>query len=414
MGKKTGSTTKDTDDHTQDTQTTTTQSKSTSNNPFHGTLITKGAAIRDWDRACNAVSNLWERISENQNNACDLWYDMAKQEDPPPVWQSLLTTAVTIGLGAVTGGIGGVVAGKLVNELMSSKTKFLIDVAVKAGEGVINSATSTAVASATENFSTNGMLAFRESMKDSVSEVVRVQQEKTLGDLSLLARNEDGWKTLQSLYNAFSNSLQEAKTLQLQVCVDGWMRQLAQNEFGQDDGAFARMINEQTGKESNTSVDELEIAKDWGTSSIGTLGMHLQDRKPASGIGISYAEIESSAGVNEAIKGTLLGRKIKDLQFPRLAIGEMAAGTTGWVGANFSIAWDSRGDSGWVTYGGGAVALDSSNDNSGKGWLAGYYLGTNSPSNSQIVRHYNDGRKKLIADIGNKSLREWGITEISS
>lgn len=351
----------------------------------------------DWDRACSAVAFKWERIESRQTAAIDAWYDTAKENDPPPMWQSLLIAAISIGVGAVTGGIGAVAVSKLANRA----SEFVINAAVEAGKGIVQASAGAAVGAVAQSHSADGLLGFRESQKATINDVVDRQQTTTLGQLSRLS-GDDKWDKAQSLYDALEQTRADAYTIQYQECVDGWLRQVAQNAFGTD---------------ADGTADQSAIAEDWGTSSLGTLGIKLKpSRNPTQPVMVSYAELEGSTGNNANIRNSLLDRRIDQMRFPKTVISGLVTQGGNTFGGRFSGAWDSQNNWAISSYTGNVISFGSGQTNCGRMWVAARGMGVNQAelTEPEIDANLESGVDQIEQDIGSKSLRQHGISSIST
>ncbi|MBN1946951.1 MAG: DUF4157 domain-containing protein [Bradymonadales bacterium] len=423
-------------------------------------LNADGNIISDWAAAVFATAIRWERICKAQTDTCNTWYNMAKEEDPPPAWVGILKAAITIGVGALTGGIGAVVVSGLVNATTKVATEFIINAAVEAGKGIVQKAAEEGVNLVSQTCGGDGLLAYAAGQQETINKVVNQEQLKTLATISTLAKlpEDQKWQGLNDLYKALEKSRADAAKLQMAQCVEGWFSMLAQNKYGKNltiggvrvtdipgitygaalfiatiyssqgslDGLssyFTDMLDKGLGKNWRNmgvgySVSTGTLVDEWATSSVGTIGFHLKTSyDPTQSVTVQYCEMESSKGNNKAIRTYFLNspKPVKDYKMPKVVIAEeMWTRQHSFLG-NFSLAWDESSKGLKInTYGGGAIK-DDSDDNAGRSWIAMHGKNTKSKmSASEVSAYLWSGVARIEKDVLGKSLKGLGVGSIDT
>jgi hypothetical protein len=375
-----------------------------------GLQLTSGGVISDWAVAVSTVAQKWNRISERQMNAAGDFYEKAKEDDPPPAWVGILKAAISIGLGAVTGGIGAVVVSKLTDSATKAMTNFIVNAAVEAGKGVIGSAVTAGLDNATANDSSDGLMAYKTAQQDAIGNVVDRESEMTAVKMDKLAQEKDEakrWGGMQDIYDALEGSRNAAYQIQYGETLEGWFSSVAKNAYGTNDRGTSKPEDDTT----NLSKMDLE-----DTSLVGTLGLRLKPSgDPTKRLSIDYVNIEGGKGNNEKTRAYFLSspKKIKDFRMPKTVLAEAMPTAGRWAYGSFFVGWDEAGSQKLTTYGG--AKIDGTNDNAGRSWVAMYGMNVNRDvSEREVNENLDKGLKQIESDILGRSFKDSGVTKIST
>ncbi|MFT7580346.1 MAG: hypothetical protein ACI9MR_002015 [Myxococcota bacterium] len=360
-------------------------------------LRVKGGLLQDWSVAVTHAYGRWRHIETAEKAGVQSWYKKVEKDDPPPMWQGLLKAALTIGLGAVTGGVGAVV----VSKLASKASEFVINAAVEAGKGIIAAAGDKAASAAFEGNPSDPCYAFKAAQDETIQKVIEQKELTTSLKMDALARKgeTEKWEGLQSIYDAIGGARDYAKTKAHDEALYSWLRTQAQKEYGQKGGV----------------TDAAGLRDSIDTSSAGSIGLRMKSSSdPTKKLAVRYCEIESGKGNTEAVRKYLLASStpIGQMRVPKAVL---AAGMTGsgFLGGTFNLAFNEQGGVASSTYGG--AMLDGSSDNAGAAWLAMYGMRTKSGlSEKQIIASRSLGLDRVRADVLGKTFKQLGITSIST
>lgn len=361
-------------------------------------LTTDQGLITDWAVAVNHINGRWRHIETAQKSGVQSWYKKVEKDDPPPAWQGILKSALTIGLGAVTGGIGAVILGQMAERAAG----FVVNAAIEAGKGVIGAVGGAMIDKALGDSPTDPCYAFKVAQDKTIQSIVEQEELTTSVKMNDLAGKGDTekWSGMQSTYDAIGGTREYAETKAHDEALFSWLRTQAQDAYGKD-------------KDGTTSAAGLRDKID--TSSVGTLGFRLKSSgNPAKELQVSYCEIESGKGNTEAVRKYLLKSPlpVAKMRVPKVVLAS-AMGGAGFLGGTFDIAWDEAGNYASSTYGG--AMLDGSNDNAGKAWVAMYGMRTTRRlSTDETVANFEAGVSRIQQDLFGKTLQQLGVTDIST
>lgn len=375
-----------------------------------GLKLTGGGVISDWAVAVTTVAQKWNRISERQQAAAGDFYEKAKEDDPPPAWVGILKAAISIGLGAATGGIGAVVVSKLTDSATKAMTNFIVNSAVEAGKGVVGGFVTAGLDLATANDSSDGLLAYKIAQQDAIGNVVDRESEVTAEKMDTLAQEKDAakrWGGLQQIYDALESSRAQAYQVQFGETLEGWFSSVAKNTYGRNDQGTSAVGDD------TTDIDKMDLED---TSLVGTLGLRLEaSGDPTKRLKIDYVNIEGSKGNNEKTRSYFLNspKKIKDFRMPKTVLAQSMPTAGRWTYGSFLLAWDEAGASRMVTYGG--AQIDGSNDNAGRSWVAMYGMNVNRDlSEREVNENLDKGLKQIERDVLDWSFKSAGVTKITT
>ncbi len=418
-----------------------------------GLVLAGGEKITDWSLAIVELNHLFrggggESIPHKRSRGIEQWRDQSTPNDPTPVWQNLLVGAITIAVGAATAGVGSVIlAGAATAAQMAASriARGVINAAVDAGKTAVKNLASTAVSDATANYSTNGKLAYFEATKNTVDGEVEVEWSAARTALNSAASQpaEDKWAAIQGVYNGVRAAVGAAQGIQFGETLEGWMRMSAQQTVGREYSIAGRSLTalyeggqltlqQKQQVESylvlgrkltdmpgdlqaairaafnNRPIAELEqdnsvttataaLADTFSTSSVGTLGLHLDLGAPTQDPTVAYAEIESSTGVNDDTRNYFLRspKKVKDFKVPKIL-----------VSSDFSMGVNENGE----------MAEDRRLVSAPGRWLPQY----GAAKMGQPLTAENETTMRVAARafishaILEKSLRQLGVTSISN
>jgi|GEM_PF-2457561 len=367
-------------------------------------LQTDAGLIENWAVAVGQINNQWGRLRAAQQSGVRIACGKLNKSDPPPLWKSLLKSAITIGLGAVTGGVGSVIVSKFTEKV----GEFVINAAVEAGKGVVGKFVDAGANAAFDASPDDAVAAFQEAQFQAIEDIIGTQQAKTSVKMSELAGKGEStkWKGMQGIYDAMGNTRAYAKQKALDEAIFAWLRTLAQKEYG----------TVKDGDNKKTSAAGLRDNID--TSSVGTIGLRLKKmNSPSDKPAVDYCEIESSKGNNEHIRNHLLNSKLslEQMSVPKAVLGMGFVPGYSGLGAGFNLAYNEKGDWASSTWSGGAISFNGGSDNAGKVFMAMYGLGVKTvPSQAEINANLGTGVNKLGNDLFGKTFKQLGITSIST
>lgn len=216
--------------------------------------------------------------------AVDEWEAIAAVEDPPPAWQTALMVIGTVALAAALGGVGGVVAGKLLSEGAKMVTHFIVNAAIDAGKKAVETGVGMAVSTAGAGDGA-ALKAFCNTQRYGMSDASKTARETFVTKSGTHTGQRMTIAQMQSIKAANDASFQEAKSIQHHEMLANWMNMLA----GKDN--------------AKNSTDGLE-----DTSVKGVLGLVI---KGASDNPTQIVRAETE-GVNESLRNQLTGTKVSD------------------------------------------------------------------------------------------------------
>jgi hypothetical protein len=361
-------------------------------------LTTDQGVINDWAVAVNHINGRWRHIETAQKGGVQSWYKKVEKDDPPPAWQGILKSALTIGLGAVTGGIGAVILGKMAEKAAD----FVVNAAVEAGKGVIGAVGGAMVDKALGDSPTDPCYAFKVAQDKTIQSIVEQEELTTSVKMNGLASKGEAekWRGMQSIYDAIGGTRGYAETKAHDEALFSWLRTQAQSAHGKD-------------ADGTTSASGLRDNID--TSSVGTLGFRVKSSSnPSKELKVDYCEIESGKGNTDAVRKYLLASPlaVSQMRVPKVVLASTMTGA-GFLGGTFNIAWDEAGNNATSTYGG--AMLDGSNDNAGKAWVAMHGMRTTRRlSTDETVANFQAGVSRIRQDLFGKTLKQLGVTDIST
>ena len=224
--------------------------------------------------------------------AVDEWNGIASVVDPPPAWQSILATVGTIALAAALGGVGGVVAAKLISEGTKMIAQFAINAAIEGGKKAIETGVGAAVGSAGAGDGA-GLRAFVANQKYGLNESSKRAREQFVVSSGTHTNQQLTMAQMRDIKRANDGSFASAKVHQQRQMLIGWMNMLA----GTDN--------------AKNSTDGLE-----DTSVKGVLGLVIRGSNDRANQ-IVRAETE---GVNESLRGQITGTPLSNW-IPRRGAG---------------------------------------------------------------------------------------------
>jgi len=372
-----------------------------------GLTLTGGGVLGDWALAVTAVAQKWNRIESRQVEAASDAVKKMDKDDPPPVWVGLLKTALTIGIGAVTGGIGAVIVGGLTNAATKAMTTFIVNAAVEAGKGVVTSAANAGVDKAFETESSNGLEAYRIAGIDAIGNVVNTESELTSLKMDALTKVSEAerWKGMQDIYNSLEASRSVAYHEQYAAMIEGWMSTVAKNEYG------TRGQGTKDTKDDTTNVGAMDLTD---TSHVGTIGIRLQSQgNPMKALQVAKVEIDGSKGNNEEVRKYLLNspKTLDNMKVPKTVLASAMPTAGRSLYGSFFIGWDEGNTTNMESYGG--AQLDDDNDNAGRSWVAMYGMNVNRDLSEREVNANKDkGVAQVRRDVLMKTFKQLGVSEI--
>jgi hypothetical protein len=426
-------------------------------------LDTGQGRITDWAVAVNAIGSQWTGISgigSKQKEAVQNWYDLASKDDPPPAWKGLLINAVSIAAGSVTAGIGAVIINKVVNNETGNIVRFAVNTAVNAGKDTAKAVAGVAVDAAVNLHRHDGMMAYKKSMQDTISQTVDTEAGKLAVSMNGLAAKDPAarWNGMQELYDACEFAKLPAYRLQMMDAVEAWLNMQAMAEAGSVWQIGGQDIRSHTGLNSaerylldkavregtksklpedvadklkklygerwweaiSAHADQHAIADENDVSQVGTLGFYMYPgADPTQPMTVGRVEMESSKGNTQQIRSLLLasGKTIAEFKMPKsVKTDDLQAGSGhdnkyGW----FEVAWP-HDNSTWslFTRGAGTFTHDDSDDNAGRLWLARYGKRSKDVKDDEITPNVAKGIARLEQELLHKTFSELNVSKIQT
>lgn len=362
-------------------------------------LIVDGTPYTDWTLAVNQIQVLYVGTNLGlgylRGRGVDTWWMSAQHDDPPPVWQDILVGAIGIAVAAATAGIGAVITAPLAGAALGAATA-----AIEAGQNIGQSAAQAAVGAAMAAHSTDGKAAYKDATTTTIDRAVGAEWRALNARLQSLAREPDSvkWPALQSLYNAALAGTAVAQDKQYGETVEGWMSASAQSTHGRDfliSGRSLRSmyyshqleLSEMQGIQGHLTIGqplnrlradlqaalvratghpiaELEaegitsgggLAVSYETSSVGTLGLHIELGDTANDPTVEYGEIESSTAINDDTRNYFLHspKTVAEFRVPKILVGSGGGDLSIGVTENNEMTIDTgvigEGAQGWLT-----------------------------------------------------------------
>ncbi|MCC6998917.1 MAG: DUF4157 domain-containing protein [Deltaproteobacteria bacterium] len=344
--------------------------------PGAAALVTDAGSFTDWTLAVTQIQALYIGtnigIGYKRGRGVESWATQAGHDDPPPVWQELLISAIGIAVSAATAGVGNIIAAGVIAGPGQAMTRALIAAAVDAGKAVGKSAATGALNTAAAVHHTDGKAAYKEASITAVDEAVAAEWRTVNARLGAIASQPEAtrWSALQGLYDGARAGARAAQNEQFGQTLEGWMSASAQANFGSTHMINGRTVRSLYGPGmlevwEMQSVDgqlrigqpltslpapiqaKLErifgvpvaqltvdgtvasgtaIAMSFDTSSVGTLGLHINMGDATSEPSVSYAEIESSTGINDDTRDYFLHstKKVGEFRVPKIIVGSGA------------------------------------------------------------------------------------------
>ncbi len=424
-------------------------------------LDTGQGRITDWAVAVNALNTQWTGISgigAKQKEAVQNWYDLASKDDPPPAWKGLLINAVAIAAGSVTAGIGAVIVNKVVSNETGNFVRFAVNTAVNAGKDTAKAVAGVAVDAAVNLHKHDGMMAYKKSMQDTISQTVDTEAGKLAFSMNGLATKDPAarWHGMQELYDAVEHAKLPAYRLQMLDAIEAWFNMQAMAEAGSVWQIGGQDINSHTGlnsaerffldkavREGTKSslpedvVDKLKklygerwweavsaranqatIADENDVSQVGTLGFFLYPGSdPTQPMTVGRVEMEGSKGNTRQIRSLLLasGKTIAEFKMPKsVKTDDLQAGSGhdnkyGW----FQVAWP-HDNSTWTLYtrGAGTFSYDDDDDNAGRVWLARYGKRSKDVKDNELTAMVSQGIERLKQELLHKTFAQLNVHNI--
>ncbi len=339
-------------------------------------LVTDAGSFTDWTLAVTQIQALYVGtnigIGYKRGRGVESWATQAGHDDPPPVWQELLISAIGIAVSAATAGVGSIIAAGVAAGPGQALTRALIAAAVDAGKAVGKSAATSALTAASAVHHSDGKAAYKEASITAVDEAVAAEWRTVNARLGAIASQPDAtrWSALQGLYDGAKAGARAAQNEQFGQTLEGWMSASAQANFGSTHVINGRTVRSLYGPGmlevwEMQSVDgqlrigqpltglpaaiqtKLErifgvpvaqltvdgtvasgsaIAMSFDTSSVGTLGLHINMGDATSEPRVSYAEIESSTGINDDTRDYFLHstKTVGQFRVPKIIVGSGA------------------------------------------------------------------------------------------
>ncbi|MBW1881596.1 MAG: hypothetical protein JRJ84_24830, partial [Deltaproteobacteria bacterium] len=303
----------------------------TETQPAHTQLPAYTRFGADFGRLVGKVKEHTEGMHDRRMHAINVWHQAPDDEKEKEF--NFLAAVLEAAAGLALGQLGKWVAGKITAKIVGFAGKTVPRLAEKSnlekvvagalGAGVekgVSAAKSGIKGSfdaASQAGQANAMLYFFEGRGLGLIQEKEAQVE-AFESLLYGADEETGWFMGQQLCDALAASKIGAYDVELYATIDSWFTELASAKFGED---------------SDGTVSADNIAGDWGTSSLGTLGIHAKElQPPGKPLQPKYIEFEGSKGNTEFVRNALLSRpgNVADWHMPKLIIAEQMSTQVLW------------------------------------------------------------------------------------
>lgn len=179
-----------------------------------------------WDQQQKLTKDSFFDLVMANHGAADAWKTKAEVVDPPPAWQTALKIVGSMVLAGALGGVGGLVAGKLIQEGMKTVTKFAFEAAIEAGKKGCEEGINQAIGAGGDG-DKKALIAFCEQQKFGMLKASKKARENfvvrsgTFTDQNLTIDQMKQIKTQNDA--AFSG----AQRIQNEKMLSGWMNLVA-------------------------------------------------------------------------------------------------------------------------------------------------------------------------------------------
>jgi hypothetical protein len=345
---------------------------------------------------------------------CGEWARKASEKDPPSLQQKALEAALGMAGGLIAGKLGSIVGaglGQAFSAAVGEKAKGAVEGAVKAG------VTAGVTAAFAEEDKTDAIHGFAEGVRRTMGLAVFAQQKTVRTEVARLPGDQQASVSdgkIAELTAQFMSGGVAAEAFR--ACTDSYLTSLAAKRFGTE--AVEGVEGEQV------KTDAMRDKTGWGDVGSGVVRVELNNMLGPDG-GVN-ALGSSLTGANAKIQQFLGGRKLSDIQVPKMIVGNKMQGDS-----YFRIFINERGDASLLSasgstsfFGGGDLdkstqtkqsfdygegGADKSKDgySGGQGWLAahGEWYFNQKAANQDIATHWG-----VVALTGLMSKTTYGVS----
>ena len=259
--------------------------------------------------ALDAVAGAYKWICLKQSNAVnDLSID-AGQKDPPSFWESALWACADVALALALGGVGGLVAAKVLKKLAEAGIPDLTAKIVADGVKDASKATAKSLLGGMKHGAStkNQRELFFRSQRDVLQDTAKMDEEEFIvSGKHKIRQAKQPYKQAVLLRESLNENYASAYAEQQRQTLDAWCVYQAR----------AALNDKSKGSDEGT-----ELGKQLGdTSEAGVLGIVIRVDRPGAKPKVERAEIE---GLNEGLRSLIENRPIGSLRMPITVKGEV-------------------------------------------------------------------------------------------